>query len=112
MTWATDVFDPIRDALKVLCGGKEPPDYVKGHDFKGLTEDQTEKLQDWVNMNLSDTIFWSTGIGALDAAELLVEEALANDNILRRELAAEAKEVWLAKQKRKRERAAKRKKKT
>ncbi len=99
MTWAPDVFDPIRDALKVLCGGKEPPIYVKGHDLENLTDGERDHLQNWVNMHLAGDIFWSTGIGAIEAAELLVTEALGNDNILGKEVAAIRKDERLLQKK-------------
>lgn len=76
-----EVEHPLREALKVLMGGKEPPKYVQGYDYSNLTDDQHTHLQDWVNMNLPGTIAWSTGIGVIDAAEHIVEEAVGNANI-------------------------------
>jgi hypothetical protein len=71
--------DPIREALSALCGGKEPPAFVRGHTTQGLTDRQNEELQDWCSTNGRPE--WATGIGIIEAAELLVAEAVNNDNI-------------------------------
>lgn len=72
---------PIRDALTWLCG-KRAPDYVQGYDYSNLTEEQHSELQQWVVWNLDKTkIPWSTGIGLIDAAQKIVEEAVDNGNI-------------------------------
>lgn len=70
--------DPIRLVLKAMTGAV-PPTFVRGYNFKGLTDDQTSKLQDWcVNHVRPD---WLTGIGLMDAAEEQVREAVDNGNI-------------------------------
>lgn len=72
---------PIRDALTWLCG-KCVPSYVQGYDYSNLTEEQHMELQEWVIWNIDKTkIPWSTGIGLIDAAEKIVEEAVSNGNI-------------------------------
>ena len=78
--WTNNVKDPIRLALKAFCNG-EPPAFVKGNSTSGLTDAQNHELQTWVNMNLKDELSWSTGIGAIEAAELLVAVAVENANI-------------------------------
>lgn len=80
-SWTNGAPEPLRDALRLFCGGKEPPEYVQGYDYSNLTDDQHQHLQDWVNMNLAEGIFWSTGIGVIEAAQNLVEEAEINANI-------------------------------
>jgi hypothetical protein len=70
--------DPIREALRVLCG-KAPPHFVRGYSFRGLTDAQIMALQDWACDHVQPD--WATGIGALDAAELIVSEAVSNGNI-------------------------------
>lgn len=75
------VVDPIRRVLRVLCNGAEPPAFVRGHGFEGLSDAQTYELQTWVNTHLHPDIDWSTGIGAMDAAVTICAEAVANANI-------------------------------
>lgn len=70
--------DPIREALQLLCGA-EPPDFVRGYSFAGLNDAEVMALQDWVCNHVQP--YWATGIGAMDAAELIVHEAVANGNI-------------------------------
>lgn len=52
-SWTNSAPEPLRDALRLFCGGKEPPEYVQGYDYSNLTDDQHQHLQDWVNMNPS-----------------------------------------------------------
>jgi hypothetical protein len=72
--------NPIRSALKAFCEG-EPPEFVVGNDTSGLSDAQNEALQTWVSTNLRDGVAWSTGIGAIEAAELLVGVAVENANL-------------------------------
>ncbi len=44
-----------------------------------LTDEQLDELQSWCVCNA--TPGWSTGIGIMEAAELIVSEAVANGNI-------------------------------
>lgn len=72
---------PFRDALTQICGRKAPT-YVRGYSCQDMTESEYEKLQHWVNnAGLPEHISWSTGIGIIEAAEYLVEEAVSNGNI-------------------------------
>lgn len=79
--WQGKPEHPFREVIKILCGGEEPPDYVKGYGEKrddidaGLSMD----LQGWVREKTP--LSWSTGIGIIEAAEKVVEEAVANGNI-------------------------------
>ena len=69
---------PIREVLEAMTGQK-PPAFVKGYDFKGLTDAQLQELQDWCCIHVKPS--WLTGIGLMDAAESQVEEAVSNANI-------------------------------
>jgi len=75
------VKDPIRRVLKLLCGGNDPPTFIQGYDYSNLTDEQHTQLQDWVGMNISKDIHWSTAIGIIEASEQIVAEAVANANI-------------------------------
>lgn len=79
--WQGKPKDPIRDVLQWIVGAR-PPKFVKGYSYEDLTDEQHMQLQDWVCMNLHKTnIWWSTGIGIIDAAEKMVQEAVSNGNI-------------------------------
>lgn len=73
--------DPIREVLRHLVG-EEPPTFVRGYDTMNLTDRQLEELTPWILNTLSSTeLYWSTGIGIIEAAENIVAEAVANANI-------------------------------
>lgn len=71
--------DPIRVALKGLCGGKAPPAFVKGYQCGNLEDDQHIELVEWVLAN--SKLNWSTGIGLVEVADKIVDEAVGNANI-------------------------------
>lgn len=70
--------NPIRDVLEQMTG-VAPPDFVRGYDFSGLTDEQTQQLQNWCSDNVRPR--WLTGIGLMEAAESQVAEAVNNGNI-------------------------------
>jgi len=70
--------NPIRDVLRLLSRGKEPPKYVIGYSTH-VPDGCTLPLQDWAASNAG--VGWMTGIGLLDAADLLVASAVGNANI-------------------------------
>ena len=73
--------DPIREVLEMIVG-KPPPPLIQGYTLRNLTDGQYHALQAWVVNSLSITkLYWSTGIGILEAAENIVAEAVANGNI-------------------------------
>lgn len=73
-----DVEHPFREALAAIVG-IDPPAFVVGYGSNELTEDQFLELQDWCSMNARPE--WSTGIGIIEAAELMVVIAAGNANI-------------------------------
>lgn len=73
--------EPLRDMLRWLTA-RTPPKFVKGYTYKNLTDEEHMLLQEWAISTLNGTpVHWSTGIGVIEAAEKLVEEAVANGNI-------------------------------
>ncbi len=78
-SWQAKPEHPIREMLAALCGGEEPPEYVQGYDYSNLTDIQHGELQDWAATHCVPA--WGTGIGVIEAAEKLVEEAVSNGNI-------------------------------
>jgi hypothetical protein len=79
MAFIKDVKDPLYDALAALTRAK-PPEMVKGmHSTDELTDEQFSELQDWASNHVIP--HWSTGLGLIDAAEILVKSAIENANI-------------------------------
>ncbi len=73
------VQSPLAEALRVLTDA-EPPEYVRGiRRDSDLSEEQMLELHDWCAMYAKPS--WSTGIGTIEAAEHLVQEAIDNGNI-------------------------------
>ena len=86
----TKIKNPFVAVLTALCGGNEPPSVAykadctvfmnnRGNVLKNLSDKEIQELQWFASENCVP--FWSTGIGTLDAASVLVEEAIGNHNI-------------------------------
>ena len=71
--------DPIRTVLKAFCGGKAPPPFVRGYACGKLPDAQHEELIEWLHTNAR--VYWTIGIAHVEAADLLVQEAVDNANI-------------------------------
>ena len=69
---------PLADALFAITG-MEPPKYTHGLYLSESLEDKAVDLQDWCADNARPS--WATGLGVLEAAELLVQQAVENANI-------------------------------
>jgi len=77
------VANPLAVALQVITG-EEPPTYTHGvFSSQELSDENVSDLQDWCSFHARP--FWSTGIGVLEAAELIVQEAVDNGNIAGKE---------------------------
>jgi hypothetical protein len=73
------VENPLTEALEAITGEK-PPAYTHGaFSCDDLAEKDVTDLQDWCSLHARP--HWSTGIGVLEAAELIVREAVDNANI-------------------------------
>ncbi len=74
-----DVRSPLAAALLAITG-QSPPAFVRdAYSTADLTDPQKTELQDWCSLNANPA--WSTGLGVLEAAELIVREAVINANI-------------------------------
>ncbi len=73
-----DRDNPIREALRTLCWA-EPPRFVRGYDLDNLSDREKTLLQNWAGEHARPE--WATSLGMLDAAELIVRQALENGNI-------------------------------
>ncbi len=74
------INNPIREALRLFINPKvEIPAFVEGESFQSLSDDVMQMLQDFCSEYA--VLSWATGLSIMDAAELLVESALENDNI-------------------------------
>jgi len=75
----TRIENPLADALFAITGIL-PPAYTNGaFAARDLSEADMLDLQDWCGLHMRPD--WSTGIGTLEAAELIVREAIDNGNI-------------------------------
>ncbi len=70
---------PFREALRALCGGAEPPDYVRGDGTPGLTDREMDDLQGWASSHA--TVRWMMGIHVVEAAESIVLAAYADGSL-------------------------------
>jgi hypothetical protein len=52
---------------------------VRGYHSHDYTDAENEKLQDWCSMHARP--HWATGLGLIEAAELIVQGAVENSNI-------------------------------
>jgi len=74
------IENPLYDVIKILTG-KEPPNFVKGKTSTAeLNDEEFLTLQDFCSENA--VLNWLTGIGILEAADVLVEESINNGNIV------------------------------
>ncbi|XZE52562.1 hypothetical protein SH139x_004263 [Planctomycetaceae bacterium SH139] len=79
MAFIADVKDPLYEALAALTRAT-PPETMRGIDStEELTDEQFSELQDWASNHVIP--HWSTGLGLIDAAEMLVKSAIENANI-------------------------------
>lgn len=81
------VKDPFRQAMASILGCAPPLKLVPVgtlHTMQ-LTDEAALELQRWVVSKLTKRrlpkLFWSTGIGILDAVDTIVTEAISNGNI-------------------------------
>lgn len=73
------IKNPYYEALQSITR-TEPPEFCKGiFNTSELDDEQIIELQDYCS--LSRTLDWGTGIGILEAADHIVEEAVSNGNI-------------------------------
>ncbi len=72
--------EAFRDCLYQLCGGLLPPDdLIPEQSWSALDDDRSHKLQDWVSMHIGFP--WGTGIGTLEAIDVMVTVAEDNGNL-------------------------------
>ena len=79
-------LNPLAAAIETIvgrCPMKANPWLVGVSDSIELREQDQEILSDWINIVVAESTFipWSTGVGALDAAEAIVKAAIENGNI-------------------------------
>jgi hypothetical protein len=81
------VKDPFRQAMESILGCAPPIKWVPVgtlHSMQ-LTDEANDSLQWWVVSKLTKRrlpkLFWSTGIGIIEAVDGIVMEAISNGNI-------------------------------
>lgn len=73
------IKNPLTEALQAITG-KKPPSYTHGaFSSSDLLDENVTDLQDWCSVNARPS--WSTGLGVLEAAEAIVQEAVDNGSI-------------------------------
>lgn len=82
---------PWREAIASMVG-KRPPLWCYDS-TKLMQDDRISGLQDWIGMNLPSNLQWSTALGIIEAAKLLVKAAFDNGNIV---MDADGNITWLA----------------
>lgn len=73
--------NPFSDAIEALVGEKPPLETQCAFDFNDLCESDKEWIQDWCSERASP--HWATGLSMIEAAELIVAQAVENCNIRR-----------------------------
>lgn len=71
--------EAYRDCLLLLCGRLPSDELIPTESFSALDDDRSAKLQDFVCEHV--VLPWSTGIGALEAMDILVGVADDNGNL-------------------------------
>lgn len=86
-----EVSAPYRDLIAHMLKRRAPPLSMvpRGtYTSDDLTEKQSEDLQWWIVKHLCPLrcpgLYWSTGIGLIEAMDTMVEEAISNGNIMPR----------------------------
>ena len=75
--WRVD--NPLTEALRAITGA-EPPTYTHGaFSCDDLPDCAVFHLQDWCSLHARPD--WATGLGVLEAADLIVQLAVENANI-------------------------------
>ena len=81
------VKDPFRQVMESILGCAPPTKWVPVGTLHSaqLTDEANDSLQRWVVSKLTKRrlpkLFWSTGIGIIDAVDGIVMEAISNGNI-------------------------------
>jgi hypothetical protein len=70
----------FRDGFSLFVNGQIPDDIFQGY-MNDEDGEATSRLQFWIVDNMRGEIYdWATGIGIIEAVELMYESALANGN--------------------------------
>lgn len=71
--------NPLAEAIEVVVGERPPLETVGAYRFNDLSQSDQSWIQDWCG-NLARPE-WATGLSMIEAAELIVEQAVENTNI-------------------------------
>jgi hypothetical protein len=71
--------DPLSEAIAAIVGERPPLETVGAYCFNDLSESDQSWLQDWCSDQCKP--YWGTGLGVIEAAELIVRLAVENANI-------------------------------
>ena len=71
--------NPLIDTIESIIGKRPLVETVGAYDFDDLTEDEKEEVQNFCSFYARPG--WSTGLGIIEAAEIIVKLAVENANI-------------------------------
>jgi hypothetical protein len=71
--------NPLADVIESITGKRPPLDTTGAYSFTDLSQSDQSWLQDWCSDNCEP--YWGTGLGVIEAAELIVRLAVENANI-------------------------------
>ncbi len=80
-----DVVNPLADALEALLGIRPELTTSGAYSFNDLNNEDQEWIQDFCSFHCKP--HWATGCSMLEAAELIVQQAVENANIAPKNLA-------------------------
>ena len=71
--------NPLAEAIESVVGEPPPLETVGAYRFNDLSQADQEWIQDWCGCRARP--YWATGLAMIEAAELIVEQAVENANI-------------------------------
>ena len=85
--WYETPDSPFREALQAVTGVEPPWELAGVYCYNDIADaDVQEEVHNWASMNCRPS--WATGLSMIEAAELIVEQAVENVNILKPQVEA------------------------
>ncbi|WP_417744764.1 hypothetical protein [Rosistilla oblonga] len=78
-TFFGKVDNPLSEAIEAIVGEAPPVDLTGCYSLREIEDDAFIDLQNWASDHAKPT--WATGLGVLEAAAWIVEQAVDNCNI-------------------------------
>jgi hypothetical protein len=71
--------NPLSEAIEAIIGERPPLETDGAYQFNDLSQSDQSWIQDWCSDRCNP--HWGTGLGVIEAAELIVRLAVENANI-------------------------------